>query len=571
MARHLRPHFPERYARSLSAGAALAGMLLAFGGGAARARDGAGLALQPVAEPSVTTLLLHQITTDPIRSAHGEDNVTHPWLTPEQFDDLLASLERDGYTVVTLEAALAILDARGADRRAGGPAKPLLLTFDDGYESAWTVATPILRKHHAPAVMFFEGKPTDVEPGRLTTAELLAMKASGIWTLESHGWAGHSEVTIDAAGTRVPYWYANLAWLPDRQRLETVAEYEARIRADLRRFRTTFERRLGARIDVFAYPSGEYGENPALPPGANPLTHLNAGHSNSAALTDAFFDALKAEGFRAAFAVSVPGGTHAAAPQDGPYAFPRLGVGAEFDPAALGALDAHDVELPEVASNDTYGDCASLATDDRGLWTASSSVPEIYRLDPDGRVVRDLTLPQLAADRAAEPALISAIGVRAPDELAIFQQAGWWRGGTPYLNDVAIDGRGATIVSRTPLPSVLNWTVGAVILDGRIVAMTDEGRFYDVADPGAPLFSVALSPDVPRGRRFAGPALIGDRIFVADRVLHRLDELDRSGAVIASAPLDGNVRALGARGDQLIVVDWQAQRRVLRRFVLVGA
>jgi hypothetical protein len=82
---------------------------------------------------------------------------------------------------------------------------------------------------------------------------------------------------------------------------------------------------------------------------------------------------------------------------------------------------------------------------------------------------------------------------------------------------------------------------------------------------------VALSPDVPRGRRFAGPALIGDRIFVADRVLHRLDELDRGGAVIASAPLDGNVRALGARGDQLIVVDWQAQRRVLRRFVVVGA
>ena len=51
-------------------------------------------------------------------------------------------------------------DWRGARAgRATLPARPVLVTFDDGYRSVWTIAGPILKTHAIPAVVFACSEP----------------------------------------------------------------------------------------------------------------------------------------------------------------------------------------------------------------------------------------------------------------------------------------------------------------------------------------------------------------------------------------------------------------------------
>ena len=520
--------------------------------------------MELAAPRTVTTLLFHQVSDDPIRSAHGEDNIKEPWVSAAQFDALLTTLEGRGYTVIDLETALDALVGKGHAL----PPKPLLLTFDDGYRSALTAATPILRKHHATATMFFEGKLTGLKAARLDVADLIAMRASGVWQLASHGWIGHGNLPIAADGTTSPYWYGNLMWRAGDARLETLDEYAARIGDDLHHFRTTFEPLLKTRLDVFAYPSGEFGQNGALTPGGNPQTRLEAGHSNSRDLADIFTRVLAREGFRAAFAVAVPGAVHAASPQDGPYTYPRIGVGSHFDPAILDTIANDGIELPEITSDDSFADCKALVVAHRDYLAASTQRAELFDIGEDGRRHDTFELPALLGDRPGRPALISALVVHDGD-VRIFQQAGWWPGATAYLTDVTLTPGRATIARREALPPNLNWTVGAIERDGKLVAMTDEGRFYDVDDArGAPLFSTALASG-DRHERYAGLAIVGGRTFVYDRTLASLEEIDARGDVVATRKIGGDIRSIAAQGsDRLLAVDWQNARRTLRRFSL---
>ncbi len=521
-----------------------------------------------VVPSSVLTLLMHQVSNDPIHSRSGEDNVKHPWLSPAQFTALLDSLVARGYTFVSLETALNALDPGPRSNTATLPPKPVLLTFDDGYASALTAATPILKEHHAVATMFFEGAATGKLPGRLTLANLRAMRASGVWTLESHGWMGHTPLVVAADGTKSPYWYANLMWRSRDGRLETPIEYDARIRADLHRFRTTFEPLLHTTLDVFAYPSGEFGQNGPLAPGGNPLARLEAGHSNAPDLRPIFLHALASEGYRSAFAVAVPGVVHAASPQDGPYAFPRIGVGADFDPAILDTVASAGIELPEIDHGDTFADCLAIAPVGSGLLVASTQQPEFFSLAENGRDLGNLTIPALLADRPGHPALVAAL-VPQGDELTVLQQAGWWPGATAFVTRLKLTAATATVLAREPLPSRLRWPVGAVADGHRILAMDDGGRVFDLAHAAdGPIFSVAVAAGDIRNGRFAGPALIGERLFVFDRIQRMIDEIDRHGAILARAALGGDIRALSSDGDDLLAVDASSKRRVVRRLRL---
>ncbi|MGH7708005.1 MAG: polysaccharide deacetylase family protein [Vulcanimicrobiaceae bacterium] len=520
------------------------------------------LTLVPVTRPKIAVLLFHQVSDDPIHSVGGVDNVQKPWDTPAQFERTLDELERRGFEFITMAQALDYLDGRLDASTL--PRKPALLTFDDGYASAWTVATPILRRHHAPAAMFFEGARTDTTTGRLTSAQLEAMERSGIWTLESHGWAGHSDLVVSASGTQSPYWYANLAWLPAEHRFETKHEFAARVHHDLLHFRETFEARFHTHIDAFAYPSGEFGQNAPLGPGADPNTRLEAGHSNAAGLTPLIFDALRRAGYRAAFAVSIPGVIHAASRENLMYALPRLGVGSDFAFGSLKQLEVTGIELPEITSLGTFADCGPLGIAAGNWWTASTGAPEIFRLSPVGRIERSWTLPRLLDDRTGDPSLISAV-IPDGNDLVVVQKSGWWPHGTPQLTRIQITGKQARVVARKPLPEALNWTVGAIKWHGRLIAMTDEGDVYEVP-AGKLLFQVAPADTGKRQDRFAGPVAFGDDLLVFDRQLHTLLVVNDLGQITASTPFAGDIRELAATGDDLLAVDWSDNRHLVRTY-----
>jgi poly-beta-1,6-N-acetyl-D-glucosamine N-deacetylase len=101
--------------------------------------------------------------------------------TPDRFATELALLRADGFASI----GPAGLAAVAAGRHVRLPARPVVLTFDDGLATDWTTVDPILRRYGFTAMVF-------VSPARLaarspsyflTRAELAAMASSGRWTV----------------------------------------------------------------------------------------------------------------------------------------------------------------------------------------------------------------------------------------------------------------------------------------------------------------------------------------------------------------------------------------------------
>ena len=115
------------------------------------------------------------------------------------------------------------------------PARPVLVTFDDGYRTVATVATPILERHGIPAVLFVcatpiqsRSLPADDPHALLTVEELQALARRG-FEIGSHS-ATH--ITLSQA--------------PREGQWNEIAGNEAALRAW-----------IGTQSSAFAYPFGQ--------------------------------------------------------------------------------------------------------------------------------------------------------------------------------------------------------------------------------------------------------------------------------------------------------------------------
>lgn len=115
------------------------------------------------------------------------------------------------------------------------PDKAVVLTIDDGYDSVYDEAWPLLKKYGLKATLFIY---TDfVGAGAaLTWDELREMRASGLIEIESHGKS-----------------HASLAPLPED---DDQAAYELRLAAELSASEATFMAKLGDSPKFLSYPYG---------------------------------------------------------------------------------------------------------------------------------------------------------------------------------------------------------------------------------------------------------------------------------------------------------------------------
>jgi peptidoglycan/xylan/chitin deacetylase (PgdA/CDA1 family) len=148
-------------------------------------------------------------------------------VTPERFETHLAYLRDHGYHVITLDDLLyALTQGRPL------PEKPVIITFDDGYEDNYTHAFPLLRKFGFEAHFFVITDFVNAgKPEYMTWAQLEEMAAAGMRI------GSHSRDHPDLKGKSLDY----LVW-------EALGSTEA------------LQEHLGRHPRWVAYPSGSYDQ-----------------------------------------------------------------------------------------------------------------------------------------------------------------------------------------------------------------------------------------------------------------------------------------------------------------------
>jgi peptidoglycan/xylan/chitin deacetylase (PgdA/CDA1 family) len=156
---------------------------------------------------------------------------------PEQFEAQLDWLARQHYQVIRLaELAEFLAGRRPLSQRS------VVITFDDGYESVYRYALPVLRKHGFPATVFMVSDFIGARDA-LSWSQLEALARSGLVDIQAHS-KTHRNLAQPRSGE------ADSAYLQD-------------LELELRQPRTVLERRLGAagvRVRSFAYPYGNANE-----------------------------------------------------------------------------------------------------------------------------------------------------------------------------------------------------------------------------------------------------------------------------------------------------------------------
>lgn len=180
------------------------------------------------------------------------------YLTPRTvFAREMAYLAENGYTVIPLRQLIAHMET-GAPL----PPRPVVLTFDDGYESNATLAYPILKHHQFPATIFLvasqDQSRAPAEPSMLSWTQMRQMEESGLIEIQAHTYDLHQLVATESAASPLRPAVLAPAWMPAAGRLETEAEYRSKLRTDFRQARETIERELGHSPDILAWPYGAY-------------------------------------------------------------------------------------------------------------------------------------------------------------------------------------------------------------------------------------------------------------------------------------------------------------------------
>lgn len=180
-----------------------------------------------------------------------------------QFTAELAALKRAGYQSITASQYLSWTEGKNPAL----PAKPILLTFDDGTVNSYYGVTQVLERYGYNAVTFIvsqfaNGATAGQQPyvgWDMTWDQLRALPAS-VWSFAFHAGAHGHNITFPQ-NTECEYYY------PCQLPSETAAQYEARVSGEITQGRADEESELGTRIDanLWAVPWNDLAQQANLP------------------------------------------------------------------------------------------------------------------------------------------------------------------------------------------------------------------------------------------------------------------------------------------------------------------
>ena len=129
-------------------------------------------------------LLAEPIVNIPILCYHNF-NPTKPGsmnLTPKTIETQLTWLKENGFTVIPLQEAVEYLEGS----RTSLPAKAVVITADDGWQSVYSYLYPIVKKFNVPVTLFIYPQTISTGKNAMTWAQLTQLQQTGLFDVQSH-------------------------------------------------------------------------------------------------------------------------------------------------------------------------------------------------------------------------------------------------------------------------------------------------------------------------------------------------------------------------------------------------
>lgn len=186
------------------------------------------ISMKPEYEKNYIPVLMYHEFKEVVGASDSEQSIS---VNTELFEEHIQVLLEKGYTPIHFKNLKDYFE-----QKAGLPAKPIIITTDDGYLSNYTIAYPILKKYNVPATYFITSAYVGVETTmpHFDWDEAREMETSGLIDIQSHT---HGHVLLDE-----------------------VKENE--VRYQLSRSFARIEEELGKRdVKVLAYPQFLHNKN----------------------------------------------------------------------------------------------------------------------------------------------------------------------------------------------------------------------------------------------------------------------------------------------------------------------
>lgn len=167
--------------------------------------------------PKVPILMYHYVEYNTDEKDYLRDSLN---IEPHIFERQILSLKQNGYSIVTPNQ---IYGTKNKYK------KPIILSFDDGYEDFYTDVFPLLKKHNVPAVSYIIVNSIG-KPNYMNLEQISEISKSGLVEFGSHT--------------------MNHSWLKGQS--------EEKINSELVTSKTELENLLNLKITSVAYPYGVY-------------------------------------------------------------------------------------------------------------------------------------------------------------------------------------------------------------------------------------------------------------------------------------------------------------------------
>lgn len=155
-------------------------------------------------------------------------------LTPQRFEEQLKWIKANGFTVIPLKDAVEYLQGS----RASLPAKSIVITADDGWQSVYHYMLPLVKKYNVPVTLFIYPETISKGQHALTWDELKELQQTGLFDIQGHTY-GHPN-------------------FKQERKAHSQAEYEKLVNVELVNSKKILEEKLGKKITLLAWPFGIY-------------------------------------------------------------------------------------------------------------------------------------------------------------------------------------------------------------------------------------------------------------------------------------------------------------------------